>query len=313
VWDARSSLVAEWFWALLVRPPEDIPARRAFYDASPGLAERIASFWEDDSREFIELMVLAKRADCLWDLDQAHLLNSLRAVVGSGVGAETLDSEEPEIAELMRRRLLRLQREPELAAAWLGLIGEVAETFAPHWEAHGRLAVELAVRAQRAVAARAADWPELWRDPGCQWGALVPELGQRTVAAGGEVVLLPSWLARKSFLLSFGDLVLVGCGVGDQPLPSDATRAAARRLRALADPTRLAVMEQLAVRPRGVGELARDLQMAQPTISNHVRLLREAGVIRDGVRPQHRQLGVDADGVASLLDEVRALILGFTP
>jgi DNA-binding transcriptional ArsR family regulator len=53
--------------------------------------------------------------------------------------------------------------------------------------------------------------------------------------------------------------------------------------------------------------------MAQPTISNHVRLLREAGVIRDGARPQQRLLGVDADGVGNLLDEVRALILGVEP
>ena len=310
-WGVRPSLVVEWFWALLVRPPEDeFPARRVFYAGAPGLVERIQSFWDDDGREFIELVVLAKRAGCLWGVDALPILDGLRSVVGTGVGSETFDSEEPAIAEIMRRRLRRLEQDPELALAWLGLIETVATAFSPQWEADGCLAVELAVRAQSAVAARSSGWPDLLRDPACKWGTLVPELGQRTLAAGGEVVLIPSWLARKSFLLSFGDLVLVGCDTGEAPLPSDATRAAARRLRALADPTRLAVVERLAVRPRAVGELARDLQMAQPTISNHVRLLREAGVIRDGVLPHHRQLQIDTDGVAALLDEVRALIFG---
>jgi len=304
-------LVVEWFWALLVRPPEDdFPARRALYAGAPGLVERIQSFWDDDGREFIELVVLAKRAGCLWGVEPQPILDGLRSVVATGVGSETFDSEEPPIAEIMRQRLRRLQQDPETAIAWLTLMEEVATAFASQWEAEGRVAVELAVRAQSPVAARSNGWPDLVRDPACNWGTLVPDLGQRTLAAGGEVVLIPSWLARKSFLLSFGDLVLIGCGTGEVSLPSDATRAAARRLKALADPTRLAVVEQLAVRPRAVGELARDLQMAQPTISNHVRLLREAGVIRYGVRPHQRQLQVDADGVSELLEELRTLIFG---
>jgi DNA-binding transcriptional ArsR family regulator len=310
-WTVRSSLTIEWFWALLAHSPEDgFPVREAFYAGAPQLTERSTTFWDDGCHEYIELVVLAKRAGCLWEGDGASILAALRSVALTGVGDETLDSEEPQVAQAIRRRLDRLAHDPDLRADWLELMAEVDQAVRPLWESEGRFAVDSAVRNQSRVAARSTSWPDLLQEPGCTWTKLVPELAQRTLRAGGQVILVPSYLARKSFLLSFGDLVLLGSGVGHQTLPSDATRVAARRLRALADPTRLAVMEQLALRPRSVGQLAKELQVTQPTISNHVRILREAGVLHDSPRPDQRQLAVTADGVLSLLDDVRTLILG---
>jgi ArsR family transcriptional regulator len=312
-WSVRASLVVEWYWALLVRPSEEeFPVRSALFAGAAPLVERIVDFWDDDDREFLELVVLAKRAGCLWENDPDRLLSGVASVIGSGEGSETLDSESPENAAAIRRRLVRLGAEPALAAAWLELMADVAATVRPSWDSEGCMAVQIAVRAQSKVTYRATSWPDVALEPGCDWGDLVPRLAQRTVDAGGEVVLVPSWLARKSFLLSLGDLVLLGVGAPRPSLPSEATRVAARRLRALADATRLAVVEQLAIRPRGVGDLARDLEVSQPTISNHVRLLREAGVVREGDRPNQRQLVVDAKGLELLLEEVRALVLGGT-
>ena len=315
VWSVRRALVAEWFWALLIRSDAqeaEFAVRPPRFDQAPGLTERIAAFWNDGDAEYIELMVLAKRAGCLWEDDPQRLLQGLRSVVGSGEGDETYDSESPEIAALMRRRLERLAADPGLAEAWLALVAEVAAAVQPGWEADGCPAVEQAVRAQAPLAARATAWPEVPKKPGCDWGERLPQVAAHAVAAGGQVVVVPCWLGRTSFLLSFGDLVLVGVGVGPMVLPSDATREAARRLRALADPTRLALVELLAIRPRGVGDLARDLEVSQPTVSNHVRVLREAGVVRQGERPHQRQLTVDTPGLEGLLDDVRALVLGLS-
>lgn len=288
----------------------DFPIRQQLFVATPTLRERAASFWDDDERQYIELVVLAKRAGCLWERESGRLLAGLRSAVASGVGAETFDSEPPETVSAMRRRLDRLRCEPELAEAWLDFMTDVAAAVDPVLDSEGCVAVEMSVRSLTPVAARSNTWPDVVQEPGCEWPGLLPRLGPQTIAAGGEVVVVPAWLARKSFLLSFGDLVLIGVPAPRQPVPSEATRTLARRLRALADPTRLALVEQLAIRPRGVGELARELQVSQPTVSNHVRLLREAGVVEEGSRPKNRQLQVVPDGVDRLLAEVRSLVLG---
>lgn len=49
---------------------------------------------------------------------------------------------------------------------------------------------------------------------------------------------------------------------------------------ALADPTRRAVFERLADGPRSVGELARGLPVSRPAVSQHLRALSDAGLVR---------------------------------
>ena len=58
-------------------------------------------------------------------------------------------------------------------------------------------------------------------------------------------------------------------------------------LTALGDPTRRAIFEALADRPSAVGELARGLPVSRPAVSQHLRVLKDAGLIterRDGTR-----------------------------
>src|SRR2546429_9515427 len=52
-------------------------------------------------------------------------------------------------------------------------------------------------------------------------------------------------------------------------------------LAALADPTRRAIFERLARSPHAVGELARELPVSRPAVSQHLRVLKEAGLVRD--------------------------------
>ena len=68
---------------------------------------------------------------------------------------------------------------------------------------------------------------------------------------------------------------------------------------ALGDPTRRAIFESLARRPKAVGELADELPVSRPAVSQHLRVLKEAGLVTDradGTRRiyQIRQQGVQA-------------------
>ena len=75
--------------------------------------------------------------------------------------------------------------------------------------------------------------------------------------------------------------------------PSDA-------LGALGDPTRRAIFERLREGPTAVGALARELPVSRPAVSQHLKVLKEAGLVderRDGTRRLYR---VDPRGVRSL-------------
>jgi ArsR family transcriptional regulator, arsenate/arsenite/antimonite-responsive transcriptional repressor len=69
------------------------------------------------------------------------------------------------------------------------------------------------------------------------------------------------------------------CAPGAPPLSEAARADLALRFKALADPTRIAIVNRLA----GAGEVCvcalEDLGLSQPTISHHLRILREAGLV----------------------------------
>ncbi len=56
----------------------------------------------------------------------------------------------------------------------------------------------------------------------------------------------------------------------------------------IAEPNRRAILSLLAVSPQPVGEIARQLRMSQPTVSKHLRVLREAGFVEATVDAQRR-------------------------
>ena len=69
---------------------------------------------------------------------------------------------------------------------------------------------------------------------------------------------------------------------------------------ALGDPTRRAIFERVAARPRAVGELAGDLPVSRPAVSQHLKVLKEAGLVVDRAAGNRRIYEVDPDGVRAL-------------
>ena len=69
---------------------------------------------------------------------------------------------------------------------------------------------------------------------------------------------------------------------------------------ALGDPTRKAIFELLADRPRPVGELANELPVSRPAVSQHLKVLKDAGLVLDQSFGTRRVYRVDPDGLASL-------------
>jgi DNA-binding transcriptional ArsR family regulator len=80
----------------------------------------------------------------------------------------------------------------------------------------------------------------------------------------------------------------------------------ARAIAALADPTRSAVFDQLAAGPKSVGELAAVLPVTRPAVSQHLKVLKEARLVRDEAVGTRRVYHIDPAGLGELrrwLDE----------
>ena len=74
----------------------------------------------------------------------------------------------------------------------------------------------------------------------------------------------------------------------------------ANALTALADPTRRTIFERLAERPSAVGEIARELPVSRPAVSQHLKVLKDARLVTDRAEGNRRIYRVDLDGVGEL-------------
>ena len=76
---------------------------------------------------------------------------------------------------------------------------------------------------------------------------------------------------------------------------------------ALADPTRRRLFDRLRRRPHAVGELATYLKITQPAVSQHLKVLKRARLVRVRAEGQKRIYGLDPKGIAALRKDVDAM------
>ena len=75
---------------------------------------------------------------------------------------------------------------------------------------------------------------------------------------------------------------------------------AARALDALADPTRRAVLERVAQAPAAVGEIAAGLPVSRPAVSQHLKILRTAGLVTETAQGTRRIYSIDPHGIGAM-------------
>jgi DNA-binding transcriptional ArsR family regulator len=71
-------------------------------------------------------------------------------------------------------------------------------------------------------------------------------------------------------------------------------------LAALADPTRRRVFEQLRSGPKAVGRIAKGMPVSRPAVSQHLKVLKEAGLVRDERDGARRIYAIDSKGLGAL-------------
>ena len=71
-------------------------------------------------------------------------------------------------------------------------------------------------------------------------------------------------------------------------------------LAALADPTRRHIFERLKSGPQSVGQIARGMPVSRPAVSQHLKTLKEAGLVADRPEGTRRVYFIDPDGLGAL-------------
>ena len=71
---------------------------------------------------------------------------------------------------------------------------------------------------------------------------------------------------------------------------------------ALGDPTRRAVFERVCAKPSAVADLARGLPVSRPAVSQHLRVLKEAGLVSETPEGTRRIYRLDPRGIAAMRD-----------
>ena len=71
-------------------------------------------------------------------------------------------------------------------------------------------------------------------------------------------------------------------------------------LAALADPTRREIFERIARQPAAVGEIASSLPVSRPAVSQHLKVLKEAGLVMDRAEGTRRVYEIDPKGLGAL-------------
>ncbi|HXM55956.1 MAG TPA: metalloregulator ArsR/SmtB family transcription factor [Candidatus Dormibacteraeota bacterium] len=307
--EVRPSAVLELTWVLHLLEWERYYGIEELANAAERLRGRLAAALDDGHRSLPDVSILAERIGVLLTDEADSFLRGIeRAAQIDGVGLD-LRSESADVREATLVRLERLRADPALARRYAAALTDVWDVVRPAWEATGREVV-------RRVG---AEWAERLRKgaglldmiPGRHIARRVDQerlLGQRR-----RVVLTPMYFCQVGgSIVDMTSFVHVGSPA--RPADGDAHRRTeaeliATRLKVLADGTRVALLRDLVDQPSSVMDLSRRFGLAQPTVSNHVKVLRDAGLLeaqKDGARVVY---SVPRDQLGRLLDETRDLLL----
>jgi ArsR family transcriptional regulator, arsenate/arsenite/antimonite-responsive transcriptional repressor len=219
-----------------------------------------------------------------------------------------LESESAEDRAILLRRLEQLKAAPALVRSYLELLGDVWGLVDEIWQA-ARPGLEESGRRVVAQLESGRGLAELVGEDCDVFASWLPAINAH-VESGQPLLVVPCLFFGKSMYLELPGLTLIGSGFQRDDAASRArTESLARRLKTVADPTRLALLHYLATTPSSVGDLAESFGLAQPTVSMHMKSLRGSGLVRSERTGSRVQLSADPDAVETLVEELRSVVV----
>lgn len=262
----------------------------------PGIARirtavkgRFARLWSDGITGCAELIPAAEMTGCLQDTDLRRFFARLSSLPADSPAPHDLLTEPAPERLKVRHRLERLSSEITLRRAYRDLLVDAWETAAPEWTRLGHRTAARAARAwsERLGSARTTQALVRLMPPRHPLALKDRSAAVRLLSRRRSFSLVPLYFCMSGGqLVDLGDRLHIGVPASAQE-PVRKTRDAAfvaDRARVLAEPTRVRILIHLLSRRSGVMELSRALNISQPAVSEHVRILAGAGLIAAGRR-----------------------------
>jgi ArsR family transcriptional regulator, arsenate/arsenite/antimonite-responsive transcriptional repressor len=288
------------------------PILATLYSENGELCDRTREFWSDGMSCFAELQVLAHHAGALEVTDFSLLRSRAEAALATVPLDLPLASETAEDRSAILIRLELLRGSDGLRRRYFDLLAELWSSIADWWESEGISAVGSSVVEVRRRLERGEKWHQVTTSE-CE--VLVenrPAIIERN-ENGYPLVLAACALFGRGLYLELPGCTLVGFGVsGAVREARTRTEQVVRPLRALADPTRLAIFEYLMSRSAGVTAIAHAFSLSQPTISAHIKRLREAGLVTAERHGNRLEISVDSATAEALAKELGRLLTNQT-
>jgi ArsR family transcriptional regulator len=262
-------------------------------ELDPDLARRARDFWPDAAGDFTELIPLAHFSGTLFDESAAPLVAALDATAARSFDIPGFPGEDPDDEAIIRRHILELRGDPARRAAYVELVRDAWRILEP--ESRTRLAA-----GRRAVAELNKRLASMsWRSAIPEWATAWCTTSEPLLdpaADAGQLTIVPMYLnERGKFMLNMPGLSVLSYVPRATPdefrTPRELAESIATRHKVVSDPTRLQLLGTLIRRGATVGELASLYDLAQPTVSVHMKQLRESGLVwseRDGAQVVYR-------------------------
>ena len=272
----------------------------------------LKSFWPDQVRGFTEMVVLAERSGTLRDPDIGGFFAGLERAATASTPTPSLLSETPGERFAIAKRLDVLRTDRKVRVRYVDLLQDVWESVRAEWEETGRPAVVAAARDWQKRLAAGTPYRDLLQRTRLWPGRADIEGLADADAAEGRVVLTPGWFFGDIHVVELDGSMYLGRGIRAGHDDADRRHVAehvSKTLKAFADPTRLLILMWLACQPASVTEISRRFKLSQPTVSAHVQLLREAGVIEERPAGRSSVLSVNELRVREVLGGAEEAIL----
>ncbi|MGD0381301.1 MAG: metalloregulator ArsR/SmtB family transcription factor [Acidimicrobiales bacterium] len=307
------SLVLDLSWALhaVWKPPLQAaqPVLGKLFGERPELAQAVRGLWDDELGCLAELQILAIWAEALEVTDFDTLLSKLFDAIDTVPLDLALESEAERDREIILSRLAALRGSPRLRRRWGDVLAQVWAGLDEEWRTSSVPLIESAAVEARGQLDRGTEWLQLIVTKCETFKAHLPQILERH-RAGRRVLMAPCAFFGRAMYIEMPSCILIGLGIsGVDSVARARTADVARRLRVLADPTRLAILDHLADGARSVGEIAYSFSLAQPTVSTHVKHLREAGLVSAERQGTRVEVSLNRDAVQALAGELGTLLV----
>ena len=304
------SLVLDLSWCVLKCQNRDSTdtAVGPLFDHLVEYQERLTEFWDDDMKGIAEAEVLAHLAGAVECTDFTQFRDRCERALRSGSLDLELDlmSETDQDAATILTRLKSLRDSVELVESYFNLLSEVWAVVCPWWETTAIPSLRSAIVEIKRKLSSGAYWYDIY--PRCPYfEERLPGVIKR-YEAGKPVRIAVCALFGEGLYFEFPDSILFGFGI-ESAADSAKSRVsnAVLPLRALADPTRLAIFEFLKLGTSTVKDIAESFSLSQPTVSVHVKRLREVGLVDATRQGTQFTIGInwaEADKLSGALHDV---------